>query len=112
VGQVNRKWSRVGSVLRGSIALGLLMAVAGPAAARPQAAPFGFWPEDGNASAQTVQQRGVSLQQAIAMAQQRYPGKVVRAETKQQNGRRVHEIRILGDDGRVRTVRYDADDRR
>ena len=112
MGQINRKWSRVASVLRGSIALGLLMAAAGPGAARPQAAPFGIWPDDDSASAQTVQQRGVTLQQAIAMAQQRYQGKVVRAETKSQNGRRVHEIRILGDDGRVRTVRYDADDGR
>lgn len=58
---------------------------------------------------QTVQQRGISLRQAIALAQQRYQGRVVRAETKEMNGRRVHEIRILGDDGRVRTLHFDAD---
>lgn len=58
---------------------------------------------------QTVQQRGMSLRQAIALAQQRHRGRVVRAETKQQNGRRVHEIRILGDDGRVVTLQFDAD---
>jgi uncharacterized membrane protein YkoI len=51
---------------------------------------------------------GVSLQQATAMAQMRYPGTVVRAETVQSGDRVVHEIRILGDDGRVRTVRIDA----
>lgn len=59
---------------------------------------------------QTVQNRGMSLRQAIALAQQRHQGRVVRAETKQMNGRRVHEIRILGDDGRVRTLHFDADD--
>lgn len=57
---------------------------------------------------ETVQQREVSLQQAIEMAQQRQPGRVVRAETKVEDGRRVHEIRILADDGRVRTIRIDA----
>jgi uncharacterized membrane protein YkoI len=51
---------------------------------------------------------GVSLQQATSMAQMRYPGRVVRAETVQMGDRLVHEIRILGDDGRVRTVRIDA----
>jgi uncharacterized membrane protein YkoI len=51
---------------------------------------------------------GVSLQQATAMARMRYPGTVVRAETVQMGDRLVHEIRILGDDGRVRTVRIDA----
>jgi uncharacterized protein (TIGR02266 family) len=39
----------------------------------------------------------------------RVQGRVVRAETVNQGGRRVHEIRILGDDGRVRTVRVDAE---
>jgi uncharacterized membrane protein YkoI len=51
---------------------------------------------------------GVSLAQATSMAQSRYQGRVVRAETTQMGDRTVHEIRILGDDGRVRTVRIDA----
>jgi uncharacterized membrane protein YkoI len=51
---------------------------------------------------------GISLQQATSMAQMRYPGRVVRAETVQAGDRLVHEIRIVGDDGRVHTVRIDA----
>ena len=51
---------------------------------------------------------GMSLQQAIDMAQRRYPGRVVRADTVTRNGRVVHVIRILGDDNRVRTVQIDA----
>jgi uncharacterized membrane protein YkoI len=57
-----------------------------------------------------VAQRGsLSLAQATAMAQSRFQGRIVRAETVQQGGRVVHEIRILGNDGRVRTVRIDAE---
>jgi uncharacterized membrane protein YkoI len=52
---------------------------------------------------------GVSLAQASSMAQSRYQGRVVRAETVQMGDRRVHEIRILGEDGRVYIVRIDAD---
>jgi uncharacterized membrane protein YkoI len=55
-----------------------------------------------------AQRGGVSLQQATAMAQMRYAGRVVRAEPVQMGDRLVYEIRILGDDGRVRTVRIDA----
>lgn len=53
-------------------------------------------------------QQGVSLAQATQIALQRYPGRVVRAETVMRGGRREHTIRILGTDGRVRTVRVDA----
>ena len=58
--------------------------------------------------ASPTQRGGVSLAQATAMAQGRYQGKVVRAATYMQGDRQIHEIRILGDDGRVRTVLIDA----
>jgi uncharacterized membrane protein YkoI len=50
----------------------------------------------------------VSLAQATEMAQSRFPGRVVRAQTVSRGGRQIHNIRILGADGRVRTVRIDA----
>jgi uncharacterized membrane protein YkoI len=53
-------------------------------------------------------QSAVSLAQATEIALQRYPGQVVRAETVTRGGRREHQIRVLGADGRVRTVRIDA----
>lgn len=109
MGQIERKLSRASSVLQGSIVCAALLLLAGPSAARPQQAPLELAEDQAAPTARTVQQGGVSLQRAIQMAQQRYQGKVVRAETKAQNGRRVHEIRILGDDGVVRTVRFDAD---
>jgi uncharacterized membrane protein YkoI len=50
----------------------------------------------------------ISLQQAIEIALRGNPGRVVRADTKTQGSRTIHEIRILGADNRVRTVRIDA----
>lgn len=94
--------SRLRVVAYGAALLGLGVAALGAAPVRAQ-------PTDPAVRFQTVQQRGLSLRQAIALAQQRYEGRVVRAETKERNGRRVHEIRILGDDGRVRTLHFDAE---
>ena len=51
----------------------------------------------------------VSLAQATRMVQERTGGQVLRAETKRDNGRAVHRIRVLTEDGRVRTVRVDAE---
>ena len=52
---------------------------------------------------------GVSLSAATSMAQNAFQGRVVSARTVQMGDRMVHEIRILGEDGRtVRTFRIDA----
>lgn len=58
--------------------------------------------------AYTVQGGSVSLREARAMAVERFGGRVVSAETKVRGGNRVHEIRIIDDENRVRTVRIDA----
>lgn len=85
----------------------------GPSFARPldpvavrAEAEIGY---DGTPEARPAQRsNGISLQQAVEMALRQHQGRVVRAETISRNGRLVHEIRILGDDGRVRTVHIDA----
>jgi hypothetical protein len=51
---------------------------------------------------------GVSLADATARAQSAFQGRVVSARTVQMGDRMVHEIRILGEDGTVRTFRIDA----
>lgn len=51
----------------------------------------------------------VSLAQATRMVQERTGGQVLRAETKRDKGRAVHRIRVLTEDGRVRTVHVDAE---
>lgn len=55
-----------------------------------------------------AQEPTITLQQAIEIAQRRNPGRVVGASTKTQGDRTIHEIRILGADNVVRTVRIDA----
>lgn len=50
----------------------------------------------------------LSLDEAAAMVRQRTGGRVVRADRRQQGDRLVYEIRVLTDDGRVRTYRVDA----
>jgi len=58
--------------------------------------------------AQLPNRRELTLAEAIVSAQSRYPGRVVRAQTIQQGNGAVHEIRIIGNDGLVHTVRVDA----
>jgi len=86
----------------------VIVAAAGPAAARPRSA-LPLLQVESPVEAYPAQRGGVSLAQATAIATSRFQGRVVRAETVNQGGRVVHEIRILGDDGRVRTVRVDAE---
>jgi uncharacterized membrane protein YkoI len=50
----------------------------------------------------------VSLDEAVQMAQSRFDARVVKAETVGSGDRRVHEIRLLNAQGKVWTVRVDA----
>jgi uncharacterized membrane protein YkoI len=50
-----------------------------------------------------AQSDGVSLSEAIEQVRKRTGGRVVSAETKVQNGREVHHIKVLTKDGKVRT---------
>jgi uncharacterized membrane protein YkoI len=56
-----------------------------------------------------IEPASVSLDQAVAMAQRRYRAKAVKAETVQNGGKRVHQIRLLSTEGKVWTVRVDAE---
>ncbi|RRC99006.1 PepSY domain-containing protein [Amphritea balenae] len=49
----------------------------------------------------------VSLKHAAAMAKKSHGGKVVKAETKNRGGRKVHHIRLVNE-GRVKTIVIDA----
>jgi len=86
--------------------------LAGAVVAQP---PAGHPPPGGSSlapaapfQAQLPQRRQLTLAEAIQLAQSRYPGRVVRAQTIQQGNGAVHEIRIIGNDGRVHTVTVDA----
>jgi uncharacterized membrane protein YkoI len=51
---------------------------------------------------------GMSLDQAVAMVERRFKARVVRADVRDEKGRRVYVLRLLSDE-RVWTVRVDAE---
>lgn len=53
--------------------------------------------------------RRKSLDQAVEEARDRYPGRVLSAETRNRGGKESHKIRILTDDGRVKRLNVDAE---
>lgn len=55
-----------------------------------------------------VDERAISLDEAVARAERRYQARAVRAEEKRQGDRIVYRIRLLGADGRVFEIRVDA----
>ena len=52
---------------------------------------------------QVAQDNGMSLSEAIESVRRKTGGRVVSAETRVQNGREVHHIKVLTKDGKVRT---------
>jgi uncharacterized membrane protein YkoI len=53
--------------------------------------------------------RGISQDEAVRRAERRFNARVVKAETRTVDGRKVHVLRLVSDDGRVFTVRVDAE---
>jgi uncharacterized membrane protein YkoI len=51
---------------------------------------------------------GVSMEQAVKMAERQFKAKVVRVETQHNDGHTVYVLRMLNESGRVWTVRVDA----
>ena len=49
------------------------------------------------------------MDQAIENAERRYKARVVRAEVSESNGRRVYVLRLLSEEGRVWTIKVDAE---
>ncbi len=52
---------------------------------------------------EVAQNNGMTLSEAIESVRRRTGGRVVSAETRVQNGREVHHIKVLTKDGKVRT---------
>ena len=80
----------------------VLAAAAVPASASPG---HGAAPEAPRAAPQAA---GVTLEQAVQQAEQRYKARAVKAEERREDGRRVYRIRLLSEDGRVFDVTVDA----
>lgn len=65
-----------------------------------------------SAVAGAMQERRTSLDQAVSDARERYPGRVISAQTDRRDGHEYHNVRILTRDGRVRRYRVDAEAQR
>jgi hypothetical protein len=52
-----------------------------------------------------TQQDGPSLNEAVEMVRRQYNGRIVSAETRVNGNREVHIIKVLTEDGKVKTVR-------
>jgi uncharacterized membrane protein YkoI len=61
-----------------------------------------FW------AATSLANTGMSMDQAVKMAEQRFKARVVRAESQQTGGHTIYVLRMLNESGRVWTVRVDA----
>jgi uncharacterized membrane protein YkoI len=57
---------------------------------------------------EVVATAGMSMDQAVKMAEQRFKARVVRAETQREGARTIYVLKLLNDAGRVWTVRVDA----
>lgn len=91
-------------------ALCLLGAAAATASTATTASTAGPGGQPLPAALQVAQaEEKVSLSQATRMVRERTGGQVLRAETKRSKGRTVHRIRVLTEDGRVRTWHVDAE---
>jgi hypothetical protein len=60
------------------------------------------------AAAAAERRDGISLDEAVAKAEQQYRARVVRTEVQDEDGRKVYVLKLLSEDGRVITVRIDA----
>lgn len=61
--------------------------------------------------AATLQGGGVSLSQAVEQVRRQYKGRIVSAVTKIKGKREVHVIKVLTDDGKVKTVEVQGQQR-
>ena len=89
--------------------LALLMALAGglPSEASARAEPRVAQPAVQEIR-HAVTQAGMSLDDAVQMVQQRFRARVVKAEQRNEDGRTVYHIRLVNNEGKVWTVRVDA----
>ena len=92
-----------------SMVLGLGLAAA--LAAGAQATPLSPHALPRPAVLQLAQNDDVSLEEAVRRVREDTGGRILAAETVQEDGRRVHRIRVLVEKGRVKTYRIDARDR-
>jgi len=88
-----------------------ILLAAAVAALSTLAAPAHAWRADSAPEFRALLAQGraaISLDDAVARVRRSTEGRVIRAETRRSNGGATHVIKILTEDGRVRTFRVEA----
>lgn len=85
----------------------LLLSLFTTGIASPLAAPFAReWSAQGP---RLAAKQGMSLEQAVAKVQRETQGRILTAETVNQNGHSVHRIKVLLPNGNVRVIHVNAE---
>ena len=90
----------IGRLITGCL---ILLLATGPVLAAPFHHPYQLVAQRDHAN-----NGGISLDEAVAQARRKNKGKVLSAETIRIDGRKVHRIKILTKDGRVKRTQIDA----
>lgn len=91
---------------------GLGLTLLGAPTATAVTAPVGMTvmaPTSSTAVDMATFDEAISLEEAVRRVRERTGGRVLRAETRRDNARVVHRVRVLSPDGRVRTWTVDAE---
>lgn len=92
--------------------LGTVLGFAAPALAgtlddrdpRVRSGESGIVGSESEHSLTVTQSNGPTLAEAVEMVKRQYKGRIVSAETKKRGNRDVHHIKVLTEDGKVKTV--------
>jgi uncharacterized membrane protein YkoI len=90
-------------VLRASISAAVILTLSAGIGAEARAPAAGD-----RAGGFVLAAAGISMDQAVKMAEQQFKARVVRAETQREGDRTIYILKLLNDAGRVWTVRVDA----
>ena len=81
------------------------------AATEAQALSGSALPPDPTPQAFVAQSNGMSLNQAVEQVRRQYGGRILSAETRREGNREVHHIKVLTEDGKVKTVKVPGSSR-
>lgn len=90
----------------------LLLCLGAAAAASDRFAAHGNRHSPPQGQLLVAQNDGPSLNEAVEQVRRQYNGRIVSAETRVSGNREVHHIKVLTDDGKVKTVRIPGRTRR
>lgn len=68
--------------------------------------------ESGMSTPKKTSQGSLTLEEAMSLAKQAHPGKVLEAELEQEGDGSMYEVKIAGEDGKTREIKIDVQTRK